>query len=172
MFPIRAKFTLPVERLVIQSVAVRGQLGDLSVWVTNHDVGCNASGNYSFHVSPQHWTKVYSKTHTPSPRTYTTLDLTAHPVVLEPGQVRILYIHSTAQGDEAIVYDNTDRNLPADQVSAVRFEDDCIAIHSGKAHLSPTPFGQLPIWGWGNAWRDRREFVGRINYGILYLMTK
>lgn len=52
--------------------------------------------------------------------------------------------------------------------SSIRYEDDKIAIHSGKAHLSFVPFGQEPIWGWGNAWRDRREFVGQIQYGTIY----
>lgn len=39
---------------------------------------------------------------------------------------------------------------------------------TGRAHVSPTVFGQDPIWGWGNAWRDRREFVGRLDYGTVY----
>ena len=25
-----------------------------------------------------------------------------------------------------------------------------------------------PIWGWGNAWRDAREFVGQVSYGAVY----
>ena len=54
------------------------------------------------------------------------------------------------------------------QSTSVRYEDDKIAIHTGKAHLSFVPFGQEPIWGWGNAWRDRREFVGQIQYGTVY----
>jgi hypothetical protein len=53
-------------------------------------------------------------------------------------------------------------------VSSIRYDDDKIAIHTGKAHLSFIPFGQDPIWGWGNAWRDRREFVGQIKYGTVY----
>lgn len=53
-------------------------------------------------------------------------------------------------------------------VSSIRYQDDKIAIHTGKAHLSFEPFGQEPIWGWGNAWRDRREFVGQIKYGTVY----
>ena len=70
-------------------------------------------------------------------------------------------------GDEAIVYDNTDPHHQRGR-EPPRFEDNCISIHTGKAHLSPTPFGQSPIWGWGDAWRDRREFVGQLNYGVLY----
>lgn len=168
MFPIRAKTVLPVEKIVITSVAVRGQLGEMSVWVTNHDISADvASGNYNFRLTPRHWTKIYGHKLAASPRTYKMLDLASSPVVLEPGQVRLLYIHSTADSDDAIVYDNTDPLLRAD-TCPIRHEDNCIAIYSGKAHLSPTPFGQLPIWGWGNAWRDRREFVGQINYGTVY----
>ena len=39
------------------------------------------------------------------------------------------------------------------------------------SHISiPSLFftGQDPIWGWGNAWRDRREFVGQLSYGCVY----
>jgi len=77
-------------------------------------------------------------------------------------------IHSSLPGDRAIVYDNTDPNLRMGDRVPPRFEDDCISIHTGKAHLSPRPFHQSPIWGWGDAWRDRREFVGQLNYGVLY----
>jgi hypothetical protein len=73
---------------------------------------------------------------------------------------------------KAIVYDNAPTNMfggPLNENgSTARYEDDKIAIHTGKAHLSFLPFGQEPIWGWGNAWRDRREFVGQIKYGTVY----
>ena len=73
----------------------------------------------------------------------------------------------------AIIYDNTPTTLFARQANnlnspSIRYEDDKIAIHTGKAHLSFVPFGQEPIWGWGNAWRDQREFVGKIQYGTVY----
>ena len=38
----------------------------------------------------------------------------------------------------------------------------------GRAHVSPKLFGTQPIWGWGNASRDNREFVGKISYGVVY----
>lgn len=183
IFPIRAKTLLPVERLVIQSVAVRGHLGNMTVWMSNANTnnnhnngngGTQENGETSFCLSKRHWTMVYSAFHKPSPprtrggdaQRYTTLDFKDTPVLLEPGQVRLLYIHSSAQTDEALVYDNSDPRRRS--AIAVRYEDDKIAIYSGKAHLSPTVFGQTPIWGWGNAWRDRREFVGQVNYGTLY----
>jgi hypothetical protein len=168
MFPIKAKDVLPVEKIIIHSVAVRGQLGPISVWITNENEPERPStqGEYNFRLSPRHWTKIYEGEHAPSQRTYQVLDLRDKPIVLRPGQVRSIYIHSTSEGDEAIVYDNS---IPtARHQVRPRHEDAMLSIYSGKAHLSPTPFGQMPIWGWGNAWRDHREFVGQLQYGIVY----
>jgi hypothetical protein len=183
MFPIKAKDVLPIEKLVIHSVAIRGQLGPIAVWVTNETNNGDrpgqqgqqgVNGEYNFRLSPRHWTKIYQGTHAPSQRKYQVLDFRDTPIVLRPGQVRSIYIHSTLEGDEAIVYDNSipqtmrARQPQAGLVRRPRFEDDFVSIYSGKAHLSPTPFGQMPIWGWGNAWRDHREFVGQLQYGIVY----
>ena len=49
-----------------------------------------------------------------------------------------------------------------------RYEDTMLQIHTGRAHVSTSIFGNQPIWGWGNAWRDHREFVGQIQYGAVY----
>lgn len=192
MFPVKAKAILPVEKIIIHSVSVRGELGNLTVWVSNDDnISTNANGNgdnnnlYTFRLHQRRWTKLYEKHHKPSRRKYDTLDLSANPIILHPGQVRAIYIHSTLPGDTAIVYDDTDYRLHggyhrrnvrpttgpgagANRSSTVRYEDSCIAVFSGKAHLSNKAFGQTPVWGWGNAWRDRREFVGQINYGTVY----
>jgi hypothetical protein len=162
MFPIKAKEVLPVEKILVHSVAVRGQLGSMTVWVTNEDESRDANRQYNFPLNDQHWTKIYEKFHEPSHRNYVPLDLTDNPVVIRPGQVRAIYIHSSLSGDEAIVYDNSHAQ------SRTRFEDGLVTISSGKAHLSTEPFGQQPIWGWGNAWRDRREFVGQVEYGAVY----
>jgi hypothetical protein len=186
MFPVKAKSVLPVEKIVIHSVSVRGDLGNLTVWVSNESIigtGDNKK-QYNFRLREKHWTKVYEKFHKPSRRRYETLDFSNNPVVLQPGQVRAIYIHSTLPGDRAIVYDNTDSNpyggtrywsarrsnSSSDQQNKnnARYEDNCISIHSGKAHLSEEVFGTDPIWGWGNAWRDRREFVGQIKYGTVF----
>jgi hypothetical protein len=106
---------------------------------------------------------VYDKRHDPCPRGRYTELVFDEPVYLKPGEMRALYIHSTLQGDRAIVYDNSYYGS-----SEKRFEDDKLAILTGRAHVSTTCFGQDPIWGWGNAWRDRREFVGRLAYGTVY----
>mmetsp|Transcript_39419 Transcript_39419/g.45398 ORF Transcript_39419/g.45398 Transcript_39419/m.45398 type:complete len:486 (+) Transcript_39419:198-1655(+) len=209
MFPVKCKDILPVDHLVIKSVSVRGQLGSMTVWVSNEDGnrrrstsngtddnvhgissinedrnrhrnsrnilglrnngGGGGGGNtpnntqHRIPLSPSSWTKLYEKHHDPCPRHQYTELVFNEPVRIKPGELRAFYIHSTLPGDKAIVYDNsyygsTDK----------RFEDDKIIIITGRAHVSTTCFGQDPIWGWGNAWRDRREFVGRISYGTVY----
>jgi len=166
MFPIKAKEILPIEKLVIRSVAVRGQLGPVTVWITKDNLAPTQGGEYHFRLAPRYWTKIYEATHAPSQRTYQVLDLGDTPIVLRPGQVRSIYIHSKLDGDEGIVYDNS---IPtARRQMRPRYDDPMLSIYSGKSHLSPTPFGQMPIWGWGNAWRDHREFVGQLQYGIVY----
>jgi len=236
MFPIKARDLLPVDKILIHSVAVRGQLGPMTVWVSEDDTegednNSNSNNNrggargggagrrrgagsatatgtarrsgirrilrrranndtrarddnnndvreYNFRLSSRHWKKVYEATHGPSLRKYRELKLT-EPIALRPGQVRAIYVHSELQGDEAIVYDNSQTvghgnlgfgagNNNGNGPDRPRVEDKMIRIMSGKSHLSCVPFGQVPIWGWGNAWRDRREFVGRIEYGCVY----
>jgi hypothetical protein len=236
MFPVKARAVLPVEHISITSVSVRGSLGHMTVWVSNEDITASNvdDNNYTFRLSQRHWTKVYQKFHPPSRREYVQFVLT-EPVFVHPNQVRMLYVHSTHPSDTAVVYDNTSMpNLGRTRGSPrppPRYQDDCISIHTGKAHLSPTPFGQYvaffgfyllspgscsilysprlllifprrggvvlnfhistfsyvstmlslilffsaihrvrrsPIWGWGNAFRDHREFVGRLEYGTVY----
>lgn len=122
----------------------------------------NNRNQYSIDLHPSAWTKLYEKTHCPSQREYQELPLD-QPICLKPGETRVVYIHSTLPGDEAIVYDNSNYGT-----TIKRFEDDKLAIMTGRAHVSSQAFGQDPIWGWGNAWRDRREFVGRLAYGTVY----
>ena len=176
IFPIKAKRVLPIQYIVIRSVAVRGQLGPMTVWVSNDDCdgsSPNAMGQYNFRLEARYWTKVYSQTHEPSQQEYCVLDFSnaEYPVHIQPGRVRAVYIHSTLAGDEAIVYDNAKPLLSRRARRSKpppRYEDALISLGSGKAHLSNELFGQNPIWGWGNAWRDRRDFVGQIEYGVVY----
>ena len=161
MFPVKAKTDLPVEKLVIHSVAVRGHLGPMSVWVTNGD---EEDREHIFRLDQRYWNKIYQRTHPPSPSKYQRLNFSRAPIVLRPGQIRHIYIHSALPNDRAIVYDNSNplvRNRP-------RYEDAYISILKGRAHLSPTPFGELNVWGWHTAWRDHREFVGQMEYGCIY----
>mmetsp|Transcript_81307 Transcript_81307/g.227986 ORF Transcript_81307/g.227986 Transcript_81307/m.227986 type:complete len:460 (-) Transcript_81307:47-1426(-) len=168
MFPVKCKDLLPLDHLLIKSVAVRGRLGPLTVWVSNPDEHQRLGNDdqqpaqQRIRLDKKYWTKLYEKTHAASRHDYKELELDA-PIRLVPGQTRVIYIHSTLPGDEAIVYDNSYYGA-----TSKRYEDDKLSIMTGRAHVSNDVFGQEPIWGWGNAWRDRREFVGRLNYGTVY----
>jgi len=113
---------------------------------------------------PRQWTKIYEKLHPPSFRSFVDLDLSSDPIVMHPGQVRGIYIHSTLPGDQAIVYDNHYGLMNRSDTP----QDDFVRIRTALAHVSETPFGSTPIWGWGDAWRKDRKFVGRVNYGLVY----
>lgn len=181
-FPIQAKRVLPVKHIIINSISVRGKLGPLTVWVTNDDttgISGNGSGvsplpsRYDLRnrgqtlsqsqiiMKPKHFTKIYEKTHAPkSFQEYEELDLSQNPIILKPGQIRGVYIHSTRPDDAAIVYDN--------QQKLKTYDDQFLSVLPGRSHVSPEVFGSTPIWGWGSAWRDNREFVGKISYGVVY----
>lgn len=150
-----------MDHVLIHSVAVRGRLGPLTVWVSKQEASPNPQdARRGFRMNPRHWDKIYQRTHGPSFREYVQLDLRENPIKLSPGQTRAIYIHSTSPGDEAIVYDN--------RHSKRTYDDSLISILTGRAHVSTTPFGNNPIWGWGNSWRDNRFFVGRLEYGAVY----
>jgi len=193
MFPIQCKDLLPIDHLVVKSVAVRGHLGPLTVWVSKTNANCKIDGSqrsyrrssintlsrnlhsreievvdrstidYRIPLDPSSWIKLYDNKHNPCPPGQYTELIFDEPVFLKPGEMRALYVHSTLPSDQAIVYDNSYYGT-----SDKRFEDDKICILTGRAHVSTTCFGQDPIWGYGNAWRDRREFVGRLAYGTVY----
>ena len=199
MFPVKCKDILPVDHIAIRSIAVRGQLGPLTVWVSklpeelpsrnssrhSDATSKNNSATTVFRLSSSHWHKIYQAEHQPSQEEYCSLKLDS-PIILKPGQVRAIYIHSTLPGDQAIVYDNASFYLPRrglhpfhghhggareqqqQQQRKPRYEDPMLSVFTGRAHVSNTAFGQMPIWGWGNAWRDHREFVGQLEYGAVY----
>lgn len=178
MFPIQCKDVLPVNHVVIKSIGVRGGLGPVTVWVTKEDYDnqtsttatASASARPSastsmttrgqLQVSQRYWTKIYEKKHKKSQREYQPLDFSENPIILKPGKVRGIYIHSSIDNDSGIIYDN--------QQKIKTHDDNFITILPARAHVSNKPFGTRPIWGYGNPWRDRREFVGRISYGVVY----
>ena len=54
------------------------------------------------------------------------------------------------------------------QRSRVTYEDKCMQILPGLAHISHIPFAyQHP---WGSAWRRCRQFVGRVDYSITHML--
>ena len=67
-----------------------------------------------------------------------------------------------APGDQAIVYDNERRG--------VTHRDQFISVLPGCAHISNRPFSSRGMWGW--AWRPRRAFVGKLSYGVRYMLWR
>lgn len=121
---------------------------------------CQDDGTAKIPMKQKYWTKIYDATHEISFAHYTELNFGTNPIILKPGQFRGVYVHSTLDNDEGIVYDNQKSNKTHD--------DSYLTIFPGRSHVSPEPFGARPIWGYGAAWRDNREFVGRVNYGVVY----
>lgn len=96
----------------------------------------------------------------PSFQQFQELHFGSNPIIIKPGEIRGIYVHSTIESDRGIVYDN--------QQKIKTYDDQFLTVLPGRAHVSPRVFGAQPIWGWGNAWRDSREFVGRISFGVVY----
>mmetsp|Transcript_39932 Transcript_39932/g.125245 ORF Transcript_39932/g.125245 Transcript_39932/m.125245 type:complete len:350 (-) Transcript_39932:144-1193(-) len=152
MFDLACETERPVEYIEISSVHVRGALGPMTVWTT--------PGSFSGkHETEEAWTKVYSETHARSHDELVELRLQS-PLRLKPGERLGLYVHSALPGDEGIVYDNRRRSIS--------YHDPHFVVYSGMAHLSYRPFGTSGFWG--TPWRQNREFVGRVSYGVRWKM--
>lgn len=156
MFDIQCKGqedgAVPVEFMLITCLAVRGDLGPMTVWTT--------PGSYKKKEhAKEKWECIYDAEHTPSRQNYQPLDLVS-PIRLQPGESCGVYVHSTLPGDDALVYDN--------QRASVTHEDAVLKVLPGQAHLSNRPFGRHGMWGF--PWRERREFVGRVSYGVNYIL--
>jgi len=152
MFDIANTSKQPLEYLEIQGFAVRGNLGPMTVWTTPD----------TFHRKQEtknKWQLIYSGTHGPSRRNYTRL-IFQTPVRLQPGERCGMYVHSQLPGDQGVVYDN--------KRGAVTMKDENIQLESGIAHMSSVPFSPHGMYGFG--WRRNRQFVGRVMYGVKYLL--
>jgi len=156
MFSVDASSNLPLHHLEINAIAVRGELGPVTVWVINSSAG--PLGRREKRGDKALWTQLHKSVQSPSSNALVSLELSP-PIVLMPGESRDVYVHSGLQGDTGIVYDN--------QRGPVTFEDRCIRILPGAAHLSSTPFSmEAPFWG--TPWREGRSFVGRVGYSALW----
>jgi len=153
MFDVEVKFDRPVSCVIVDSVFVRGGLGEMSVWYAKGGFGGKEEDMDA-------WAPCYSRKHKPSWRDFDRLELD-YPMVLEPGEVYGIYVHSAEYGDDGIVYDN--------QRSEICHEDDFIVVYPGLAHLAPRPFSGDGPW-WGSPWRRRRTFVGKLSYGARYIL--
>jgi len=158
MFPVECLNRLPVQFVEIQSVAVRGDLGRVTVYTCACDVDSARALN---RAEPAKWIRRFGPTDLPSSR-INLVDLPfAVPLRLAPSQFAGIYIHSEQLGDRAIVYDN--------QRHSISWKDDVLTIHPGHAHTSHIPFSNINGWG-GDSWRRYREFVGRITFGTKFLL--
>lgn len=153
MFDVEARDECPVAFLDISALWIRGKLGPITVWSLEGGLGNREASNSAG------WQLIYENTHTASESELVPLALGDRRVRLEPKKKVGLYVHSKLPGDEAIVYDN--------QRGVYSHEDKYLRVHPGLAHLSNKPFGQRGMW-WGPPWRTRREFVGRVEFGICY----
>lgn len=154
MFDVRCTSRLPLDYIEINSLWVRGHLGPMTVWRTDDSF-------VHKHESKADWTCIYEQNVPPSPLVLVELKF-EKPVRLENGQAVGLYVHSGTPGDRGLVYDN--------QRAHVTHEDAAMALLPGLAHLSNRPFGRHGMWG--RPWRQHREFVGRVSYGVRWLMWK
>ena len=124
----------PVEYIEVQSLAVRGQLGPVTVWSTE-------GGFTGKHERKDEWTLRYDAVHPASPNALVELRL-SQPVQLRLGERCGLYVHSALPGDEGIVYD--------DQHQRLTYEDPTFKVYShskddqSEDSEDPTFKGLLP----------------------------
>eukprot|EP00924_Labyrinthula_sp_SR-Ha-C_P009081 maker-scaffold_2-snap-gene-12.0-mRNA-1 protein AED:0.51 eAED:0.52 QI:0/0/0/0.8/0.75/0.8/5/0/375 len=159
MFDIEAKAFLPVQSLLLTSISVRGKMGHTRVWIADE------SHQHIYHDETK-WVQVHQENAEGTWSTnrnpiYTVLKL-KKPYRLSPGKRYGVYIHVQSPTDEALIYD--------DQRNAITHEDDYIRILPGLADLSLQPFSNQGIWGWG--WRPNREFVGKVEFGVRFLLFR
>jgi len=150
MFDVHCKDVLPVAFIEITSVAVRGDLGPMTVWVTPETFHGKSEDEYQ-------WRLVYDGKHAPSPNRLVPLEL-VEPVRICRGDSIGVYVHSGLAGDTGLVYD--------DERGRHTHDDSLFRICPGLAHLSNRPFGRRGMWG--HPWRTRREFVGRLHLGVAW----
>lgn len=142
---------IPITFLQINSLSVRGDLGHITVWAS--------PGGFRGHEHKKdHWEMVYEKSHAPSRMNFQCLQLD-RPIHILPGETCGMYVHSKLGGDGSIAYDN--------QRDRVTYQDSLLRVLPGLARLNNKPFGRRSMWD--TAWRDNREFVGRISYGVAYV---
>jgi len=150
MFPLVAKSVIPLDEIVVHSIDVRGGLGDMHVFTSTRSL-------LEAYSDASQWSRIYVGHHSRSWQNPQPLVLDP-PLVIKPDQTVSIYVHSTAPGDSAIIYDNSGRK-------EVVYEDNAIRLLSGLAHVSNEPFSTIAPWG-GSAWRPRRAFVGRLVYSF------
>mmetsp|Transcript_4370 Transcript_4370/g.7974 ORF Transcript_4370/g.7974 Transcript_4370/m.7974 type:complete len:316 (-) Transcript_4370:33-980(-) len=153
MFDLACKSDLPLEFMEIQQIWVRGYLGPMTVWIT--------PGSYEGkRCKKSEWKLVHKGVHKQSMQELSALPIDP-PLKLHAGESIGIYVHSGLEGDMGLVYNN--------RRSRVTHEDPHMCILPGMAHISDVPFSPRGYWG-GGSWRWDREFVGRVTYGVKWML--
>mmetsp|Transcript_23527 Transcript_23527/g.70665 ORF Transcript_23527/g.70665 Transcript_23527/m.70665 type:complete len:417 (-) Transcript_23527:8-1258(-) len=171
---------VPIEYLEVTGVAVRGALGATKVLTAPGGFAPSPDASdrlemrkYFSPLKPPHeWTLRFSGICPPARDEPRHLDF-VEPARLAPDKLKNapknapppplklgLYIHS--ENAEGVVYNNQRHR-------GVTLEDAHVRVLSGVAHTGGAPFARVGYWG-DNAWRERREFVGRVSYRVRLLL--
>ena len=174
MFNVQCK-PAALQYLEVSALWVRGDLGPITVWATPDSFDGKETCEDLWETSVDSlapgdkingWTLVYAGNHEPSRATLVPMHLQL-PLRLAPGSSCGMYIHSRLVGDDQIVYDNL-------RHQRLGRSDRFLDISPGLAHLCPTPFSSARTNGVRQLrlppWRTQREFVGRVAYGIRWLL--
>jgi len=223
-FEVECETREPVDALIISKVWVRGALGDMTVFTSDHSVsliseyeevdcdseeeGNTGSGssdsrdrrgpprkkritkrrrrqrrqyhhNYNLLpecvTQPEKWNLHFDShidgdyTYDPNkPKKFHALDLNP-PVTIRPGRRKSFYIHSASPSDDGIVYDNFLKN-GSEYDDGITYGGKYINIYSAIAHLQSVPFSARPRWAGNPPFRLDRAFVGRLTYGVRFLL--
>ncbi|KAK3247448.1 hypothetical protein CYMTET_43054 [Cymbomonas tetramitiformis] len=98
MCDLRSKSLLPMDYIEVHSVWIRGGLGEITIWYTEDTY-------LGKHECGEMWTRVYKGHHEESMDDLVQITLNM-PIKVSGGKGCGLYVHSTLDGDQAIVYDN------------------------------------------------------------------
>eukprot|EP00041_Stephanoeca_diplocostata_P033025 m.1079112 g.1079112 ORF g.1079112 m.1079112 type:complete len:365 (+) comp24254_c0_seq43:240-1334(+) len=158
MFNIKCGTELPLKFIRIDSLWVRGGLGPMRIFMTKEPTSFRP-----VYESPESWNMVYSRHHEASETEFVEMRLDEQ-LVVQPGETYGVYVHSSSDDDMGIVYDNSSSHREDPYNGRLRI------CPGAFAHLNSEPFNGNDPWGWGHGWRSEREFVGRINYGVQYLL--
>jgi len=152
-FDIRVKEDQPVKEVVITAFGVRGELGDVSIYVTKPEY----RSYYGRNCDSSCWDRVFTGNLDESWAKYKRIEL-SEPIIMEPGSSRGVYIHSREEHDQGIVYDN--------YRSKTQTGDTYVEILPGCAQTGNIPFSTYAGWGW----RSGRQFVGQVFYGVRHML--
>eukprot|EP00040_Diaphanoeca_grandis_P005257 m.32052 g.32052 ORF g.32052 m.32052 type:complete len:405 (-) comp16571_c0_seq1:258-1472(-) len=166
-FNVRCGTELPIVYTTLDSLWIRGELGPMKVFITKEPV--SFEGVYN---NPQEWELLYDKSHEPhneydgnsddGASRYAELKLDVKRVV-NPGETYGVYVHSGLESDRGVVYDDSNRSRRV-------IDNGSLCVQQGAyAHLNCEPFNMTAPWG-GHGIRRNREFVGRISFGVRWIL--